>query len=456
MRVLIVAANQEHKPDPVVPLGAAFVAGAARSAGHDVCLLDACFEGEEFPVRLEETLRRFEPQVVGVSLRNIDNTAWPHAMSYLPAYRRLMATLRQTSPSACVVLGGSAFTLMPEALMADLTPDFGVIGPGEAAFAALLADISAGRRGKTRGADFQNCLLRGEQYPAEPVRPAWDLLDLDKYYSRGGALNVQTKRGCAFTCNYCTYPLLEGSVSVGQDVTLAVDELERLAGASGARHFFVVDNTFNMPHDHAVAFCERLAARKLDLEWTAYVTPRGMTPGLARMMAAAGCRSVELGTDAGALETLRGLGKSFGIDDIKQASTALKSAGIKFSHCLIMGGPGETAATLAQTVECIVATEPDFVIAMLGVRVYPRTRIARTLERQGWIGRERIGLDPVFYIDPAVRDLLVPFALDTRKQRSNWYFPGLEGDRWLRYWRRQRQLGARGPLWALRPAAVSQ
>ncbi len=30
MRVLVVAANQEHKPDPVVPLGAAYVAGAAR------------------------------------------------------------------------------------------------------------------------------------------------------------------------------------------------------------------------------------------------------------------------------------------------------------------------------------------------------------------------------------------------------------------------------------------
>ena len=42
MRVLVIAANQEQKPDPVVPLGAAFVAAAARDAGHEVCLFDAC------------------------------------------------------------------------------------------------------------------------------------------------------------------------------------------------------------------------------------------------------------------------------------------------------------------------------------------------------------------------------------------------------------------------------
>lgn len=439
MRVLVVAANQELKPDPVVPLGAACVAGAARAAGHTVGLYDACFDGPRYANRLAACLSEFRPDVVGLSMRNVDDVAWPAAHSYLPHYRQCVDLIRRHAPQAKLVLGGSAFTLMPEAYLAELRADHGVAGEGEVAFLQLLRDLQQG------GAPL---LLRGRPAHVAP-QPALDLLDLAAYYRRGGALNVQTRRGCPFSCVYCTYPLLEGTRPHPFDIAACVDGLAQACRACNASHFFVVDNTFNHPPSHAETFCEQLIARNLRLRWTAYLSPAHLDPSLLRLMARAGCTSVEFGTDAGHEKTLRGLGKSFGVDDVRAASAAARQAGLKFAHSLILGGPGETMETLRATVAVMDETGPDAVFAMLGVRLYPGTPLVESLKAGGVPGAADVGLEPAFYISDAVRDHLVDFARSTAAARPRWYLPGLNGDRYARFWKRKRLHGARGPLWEL-------
>lgn len=441
MRVLIVAANQEHKPDPVVPLGAAWVAAAAEHAGHHVRLFDACFLGEQSTPLLRREVECCDPDVVGISLRNIDDVAWPRAHSYLDDYRRVVAAVREAAPSALVVLGGSAFTLMPELFLRELGADCGVAGEGESAFIGLLGEFR--RRGV---ASLRGRVLQGKG-TIPGLRPALHLLDIGQYYRRGGALNVQTRRGCAFQCTYCTYPLLEGRESRLQEVAPVVDEMLRAERDHGARHFFIVDNTFNQPAAHAHAFCEELLRRGADVHWTAYVSPRGLTPELLALMARAGCSSIEFGTDAASPDTLKALGKSFGVTEILLASAWCRDAGIRFAHSLILGGPDESRESMHETVRVIESTGATAVFGMLGVRLYPGTALARRAEREGLIAEADLGLEPVFYISDAVRDELEPFARTLKARHANWYFPGLEGERWVRYWRRRRQHGARGPLW---------
>src|SRR5439155_5182278 len=143
MRVLLVSANQERSPDPVAPLGLCYVATAAAAAGHAVTVLDLCFSTDP-EADVGDAIAATRPDTIGISLRNVDNCAWPDTVSYLPHYRRIVEACR-TASAAPVVLGGSAFTTMPAHYLDVLAVPYGIVGEGEESFVALLASLAARR-----------------------------------------------------------------------------------------------------------------------------------------------------------------------------------------------------------------------------------------------------------------------------------------------------------------------
>ncbi len=139
MRVLLISPNIEMLPDPVAPLGLAFLSSALKSAGHEVRCLDLCFE-ENIEQALEKAVSGFSPEAIGLSLRNIDNVAYPESVSYLPFFKKVVERCRLFSSSP-VFLGGSGFTLMPEAILNFLEADGGIAGEGEEAFPRVLGGL---------------------------------------------------------------------------------------------------------------------------------------------------------------------------------------------------------------------------------------------------------------------------------------------------------------------------
>ena len=98
MRVLLVSANQERSPDPVAPLGLCYVATATERAGHDVRVLDLCFS-VDVDADVAAAVAEHRPEVIGLSLRNVDNCAYPDTVSYLPHYRRVVRATRVATPA---------------------------------------------------------------------------------------------------------------------------------------------------------------------------------------------------------------------------------------------------------------------------------------------------------------------------------------------------------------------
>src|SRR5256714_7253957 len=130
VRVLLVSTNRERQPYPVVPNGLACVASALDAAGHNVRFLDLCF-GRDPIARAETVARDFRPDVIGVSVRNIDNSDAIALQHYTPQARNVLHALRGAAPSAKIVAGGAAFGVAPEALFRDLGVDYAVAGDGE-------------------------------------------------------------------------------------------------------------------------------------------------------------------------------------------------------------------------------------------------------------------------------------------------------------------------------------
>ena len=445
-RILIVVANREDFPEPAFPAGALYVAAAVEAAGGSARVFDAGAYRRPLPA-LRAAAARFRPDAVGLSLRNADNAAWPHLRTYAGWYAQVAAALREAAPQARLVLGGPAFSIFPREMRRALLVADGVVGDGEAA-AGLLA------RGRLPGGVSEVALPELSTVRL-PCRLAAVMPELARFRTAG----VQTARGCPHRCIFCTYPRLEGTRLRRRPPEAVADEMERLRRELGAAEQFVVDSSFNADERHMVAVCEELVRRRSrrgatlgDVSFSCYVEPRASDAGVFALLAAAGCTSVDFGVDSAAAALLPALGKSFTVADLRAATRAALGAGLDVCHSLLFGAPGETPETVAETVRVTDELAPTAVVAMVGMRIYPGTRLAELAREAGVIGERQPLLEPRFYAagyeagDPRVAWLpgLVGAAAAARR---SWFLPGARD--WSAAWgpRLLRRFGRPGPLW---------
>ncbi len=445
LRVLLVSANRERDPSPVFPLGLSVLAGPLARAGHEASVLDLCFAADP-RAAVRATLDERAPDVVLVSVRNLDNTTWPVSRSYVDAVREVV---EQCRGRAVVVLGGSGFSLEPRELLAATGADAGVVGEGEQVVVPLLRRIAAGES----PAGLPGVIVAGDGGPAPAALPAGietpdrRLFDVGLYLREGGAANVQAKRGCPFGCIYCTYPLLEGRRVRPRPVADVVAELRTLVDEHGIDYVEFCDDTFNHPPAAARELCEAMVAAGLRLSWSAFVTPGPLDERLLDVMVRAGCDAVELGTDSGSPALLAGLGKPFTVEDVRDAARLCRERGVATAHYLLFGGPGENEATVAESVALMDELAPEAVIAMVGIRVYPGTRLHEVALREGVVAPGQSLLPPTFYPAEAELKGLAALVSSAAAERPGWVAPGLGINSRPKVLALLRATLPRGPLW---------
>ena len=80
---------------------------------------------------------------------------------------------------------------------------------------------------------------------------------------------------------------------------------------------------------------------------------------------------------------LRAYGARHRVEDVAAAVRAARAAGITTMVDLMLGGPGETPATVRQAVDFLRILKPDCVGAALGVRLYPGLPLTRRIAAEG-------------------------------------------------------------------------
>ena len=221
MKVLLIGANVASSPYYVYPLGLSMVATALRKAGHVVNQFDFLRNGMSLEA-LDNELRSFEPDFIGISMRNIDNVNLMNEQRYIDAVKDIVKNIRNVTKSP-VVLGGSAFSIMPEIILSEVGADFGIIGEGESLMVGLVNNAALGKFPEERCIRSSK-YMTGESIPAACYDP-----DIMQFYLKSGSIaSLQTKRGCTHKCIYCSYPVLEGSVIRPRNPGAVVDDIEIL------------------------------------------------------------------------------------------------------------------------------------------------------------------------------------------------------------------------------------
>jgi radical SAM superfamily enzyme YgiQ (UPF0313 family) len=400
MRVLLVAANTERINMVALPVGLGLVAAATRQAGHEVTFVDL-LETPDPSAALRGAIASSRPEVIGLSIRNIDDQSSAAPRLLLEQARSVMADCRALS-QAPVVLGGPGYSIFPAEVLDFLGADFGVWGDGEAAFPAMLERIARGED----PCEVAGVLARGASMPAHRATaaaldalPLWEELCAWKGDRADPNLwvPVQSRRGCPNDCSYCSTARVQGRTIRARSPSAVVAHIGRLAQA-GFRRFYLVDNSFNIPEPHALELCRLLGELDPLVDWRCILYPEHVSEPLIAAMARAGCKEVALGFESGCQRILQQMNKRYGPDEVRAASDLLLRYGIRRMGFLLLGGPGETRESVEESLAFAASLHLDALRVTVGIRIYPGTALARRAVADGMIESESDLLVPKFYL----------------------------------------------------------
>jgi anaerobic magnesium-protoporphyrin IX monomethyl ester cyclase len=412
VNILLISQNQEKVPYPVLPIGLCYVAEALEKAGHRVSVVDLCFDGD-----VRRGFAGSSPDLIGIGVRNMDNCDYWRPKNFIPDVRRLVETCRGLS-RAPILIGGSAVSVMPAEILKAVGADYAITGDGERAaveFAAALA----------RGEDPRPlpgvCSLSGETVRVNPQNrvPALDVnlpprmyrwVDVRPYLKYEGVYPLQSKRGCALKCIYCTYTNIEGKLYRMKSGEHMADEIQDVMENSPVRDFEFVDSTFNLPESHALDICDAVIRRKLGARFIGSgLNPVSVSETLLERMKTAGFSSLICTAESASDRVIGNLQKGFTRKHIERIAVLTRRVGLRTLWIFLVGGPGETRETVLETLDFFHrhAAPGDVAFVSNGIRIYPNTAMSRIALAEGVIRSDAELVEPTFYFSPGLdRDWL--------------------------------------------------
>ena len=368
----------------MVPISLLTTAAVLRQQGHDVRVIDAIAR-ELTPAELLEELRAFDPRLILASV----------ATATFRGDARVAAAIRKAIPGAFLVGFGVHVTALPEESLLEASGFDAVIRREPEVTAAELARALSGSSALSGVAGLSYRSGDGairhntdrpflEDLDSLPF-PARDLVDHRLYpapLDRRPHTLVITSRGCPFRCTFCTARLYYGRKQRRRDPVLVVDEIERASRELGLRLFTFWSDTFTLDRAHVLALCREIERRGLRIEWMANSRVDCVDVPLLREMRAAGCSIVSFGVESGVQELLDRMRKGSRLEQAAQAFEACRAVGLRSAAHFILGLPGETPATIRETLRFARRLRPDFV-QFYGAIPFPGTDYHREALREG-------------------------------------------------------------------------
>jgi radical SAM superfamily enzyme YgiQ (UPF0313 family) len=355
------------------PIGIGYIAAVLRQYNYDVSILDPQVESLNLS-QFFKKIKEINPDVLGVSILTSTYTQSKNVTQFLKTHH----------PNIKVIVGGPHSTALPKATLEETKADFLISGEGEYAFLNVIYYLEG------KGEDLKfipnlcyrengHVVINDNAISVEDLDdipfPAWDLIPPDTYpmkphqffFKKYPIAPIVTSRGCPFSCTFCSSANLAGRKLRRRSAKNVVDEIELLVNKYGVKEIHFEDDNFTLVRDHAKAICREIIDRKLDIVWQC---PNGIRvdtidEDLVQIMKKSGCYRLAFGIESGSQEILDRAQKQLDLKKVSSIIKMVKRAGIETHGFFILGLPGETHETIAQTRKLINELPLDFINASL-------------------------------------------------------------------------------------------
>ncbi|MGK5677010.1 PhpK family radical SAM P-methyltransferase [Micromonospora sp. URMC 106] len=284
--------------------------------------------------------------------------------------------VRRHNPKVSIVVGGPFITNQVaalkrpdlDAMMDYLGADYYVTGrEGELTLARLALALRSG----TDPGEVPNLAYRsdGDFVHTRTEIESNPLTELVDYQVFGpDAFNefvtTRTAKSCPFSCAFCGFPQRAGKYTY-LDVTHVERELDNIRKLPSVNTVTFIDDTFNVPKNRFRDILRMMIDKDYGFRWNCFYRSDHGDRATIELMKEAGCEGVFLGIESGSDVLLKQMNKTARRADYLDALAAFNEHGISTYASLIVGFPGETEETVAETVDLLDQGRPDYFRAQL-------------------------------------------------------------------------------------------
>jgi hopanoid biosynthesis associated radical SAM protein HpnJ len=196
-------------------------------------------------------------------------------------------------------------------------------------------------------------------------------------------VSLYTGRGCRSKCTFCLWPQTVGGQRYRtRSVEHVVEEISRARRYfPQVKEYFFDDDTFTDDRPRAEAIARGLG--RLGVTWSCNAKADVPSETLA-VLKDNGLRLLLVGYESGNQQILNNVRKGIRLDSARRFTRDAKALGIKIHGTFVFGLPGETAATIQETIRFARDIDPDTVQASIAAP-YPGTALHRQALDEGWL-----------------------------------------------------------------------
>ena len=372
------------------PLEFGYITSTMKAQGCEVGIWD----GHNWGLSREEIvegLKAFSPSVIGIPTEVSSNFRCP--IPFYPHVVRMVEAIRGAGIGTRIVVWGPHGTVFPRQVLQDTGADVVIKGEVEETFPRVVLSWDLGEVGGIAYRQGAELVETGDAPPVDldslPI-PDYDALQVGRYYhplfGKEKFFLAMGSRGCPYRCSYCAKEMQGGYRA--RPVPKILDELKALK-ARGVTHISFTDETFTLKKTRVLELCREMVSRGLGMRWTCQTRAELLDDELMGAMKEAGCTWIGVGFESASEEVRERAGKQIMLGDVRRAVELGKQHGVTVNLFMISFLPGETYATLDESLEFVRQEKPPLLSTVIatpipGTRLWEEGLASGALERGDW------------------------------------------------------------------------
>lgn len=320
--------------------------------------------------KIQDCLNQFQPDVIGITSVTMN----------FPIALKIIKYCKKVSPEILTIMGGPHVTFTAaEILRQHEEVDIIVQGEGEETIKEICQFARKKDLAKIKGIAFRQDgkIQINEDRPFIAnlnllPHPERTLFPISRYLAMKVPASILTSRGCPVGCSFCAGYRMTGRKGRFRHPQLVVDEIEAALNL-GFEEVCFDDDLFTRQRSHVLGVCQEINKRGLKFRLYLFARVDTVDEPVLRELRSVGCSMICFGLESGNQKILDKAHKKITLAKVRQAIEICQQVGISPFGSFILGLPGETPETMAETLTFAQSLSIPYGFHLLAP--FPGTRI---------------------------------------------------------------------------------